>query len=654
MKKLLILLALPLLFNSCLKDDEDKFPKSASERLEAAVNEAIAVLQGAENGWRMELYPENERIYGGYTLFLKFNPDNSVVASSEYFGANNTKTSYYSIVAESGPVLAFDTHNEIIHFYSSPTTGAELGIGTSNGGLEGDFDFVVMEATADHVKLKGRKTNNYAYLYPLEAGVSWKSEMQSYVDAADKMDLIYTRCVADGITYPIDWEMRLNNFTSRVFRISYTPSVGEDGSVSTAEVIKAPFIFTETGIKFYSPLTIGNAAVSEMTFKENYYFESEDGSVKIYSPKPVHSNNRLTIDPTEITFSSATVNVTPTVGTDYYYLDVYEKSDLEGQSDKKIISSLITEMNSLVGKYTADDVVSQLGKKGAASKIFDDLSSETDYVVIGFGFVATENVVLATTDLFKKEFTTEKSPELDEAYAAWLGTWTVTSTSSTYTKKPLTFDVIFKQKVANASYSVEGWTASIFRDEPDQSPYFPVATFNEGGFYFANGQTFGKFNTSNGTATLTYCCFFTLAGKNYYSSQTEFKDGSPFVSLYGTMNSNKQSAVVKGAEVNYGDDGTATMDYADFMYLLDSGKGAMGVIPGEGFKYTTPEGEDTDFPIGPYTLKKKSPASSSVGKSRVSASFALTCFKSQGASLSEAQLSSVIGKPIAARAATFE
>ena len=95
MKKILILLALPLLFNSCLKDDEDKFSKSATERIEEAVKEAITVLQGAENGWRMELYPESERIYGGYTLFLKFNADNTVVASSENFAAGKTESSYY-------------------------------------------------------------------------------------------------------------------------------------------------------------------------------------------------------------------------------------------------------------------------------------------------------------------------------------------------------------------------------------------------------------------------------------------------------------------------------------------------------------------------------------------------------------------------------
>lgn len=237
----------------------------------------------------------------------------------------------------------------------------------------------------------------------------------------------------------------------------------------------------------------------------------------------------------------------------------------------------------------------------------DKASPSTEYITIAKVTDAAGNSTIKSATA-----TTESVGEASDAYKAWLGTWTVTSTSSVYTKKPLTFDVVFKQKVANVSYSVEGWTASIFRDQPDKSPYFPVATFNDGGFYFANGQTFGKFNLGEyGTGTLTYCCFFTLAGKNYYSSQTEFSDGTPFVSLYGTMNSDKQSAVVKGAEVEYSD-GNATMEYADFMYVLDSGNGAMGVIPGEGFKYSTPKGEDTDSPIGPYTMVKKGSATSAL------------------------------------------
>ena len=534
MKKILILLALPLLFNSCLKDDEDKFSKSATERIEEAVKEAITVLQGAENGWRMELYPEGERIYGGYTLFLKFNADNTVVASSENFAAGKTESSYYSVVAESGPVLAFDTNNDIIHFYSSPTTGAELGIGTSNGGLEGDSDFIVMEASADFVKLKGRKTNNYAYLYPIEAGVNWKTELQSYQDAAAKMDLIYTRCVVDGVTYPIDWEMTLNNFSSRVFRISYTPAPGDDGSVSTGEVIKAPFVFTETGLKFY------------------------------------------------------------------------EKADLEGESNMAIIKSLISEMNSLVGTYTADFVVSALGKKGAASEIFEDLSSETDHVVIGFGIVATENVVLATTDLFRKEFTTEKAPELDEAYAAWLGTWTVTSTTSMKSAKPISFDVTFSTKVANTNFALTGWAISAYRDR------FPaIATFDKetGYIMIQSYQEIGA--TGDGTVRyVALCRDKNVSGKYYYPV------GGSYVGLIGAIMSDGKGKVIGNELTLTGDVEAEVVMMDQFVYNGSNYLGKYNPTADSGFTAD-------DYPVGPFTLVKKSPAAAPVkGKAMLAGKFA--------------------------------
>lgn len=583
MKKLLILLALPLLFNSCLKDDEDKFPKSASERLEAAVNEAIAVLQGAENGWRMELYPENERIYGGYTLFLKFNPDNSVVASSEYFGANNTKTSYYSIVAESGPVLAFDTHNEIIHFYSSPTTGAELGIGTSNGGLEGDFDFVVMEATADHVKLKGRKTNNYAYLYPLEAGVSWKSEMQSYVDASDDMGLIYTRCVIDGTTYPIDPETMLNNFTSRVFRISYTPSeVGEDGSVASSELIKAPYICTKTGIKFYSPLTIAGKTITEMTFKENYYLENEDGSVRIYSPTPIHSNNKVTIGVSGITFSSATISLTPTVNSDYYYFAIYEKSAIANMNDKGLARSIMSELNTM----EPDEVLSNYCVKGAGSYPFEDqFTPETEYVVVALGVAVSEGILLGTTDIFKKEFTTAEMPPLNDDYSAWLGTWTVNSTSSEKTDSQLSFDVKIGVKVPNKTYTITGWSIASLRNS-----YSGIGTLtSDGKMTFAGQQTI---ETLPDGRKFTWICRFV------YSEGYNIITGVD-TAMTLTLDAGNNTAKGIGYSATHPQLGEWQVTTMEYFLLAATGGSYWPYGPASGFT-------EGDYPIGPYTLTKKS------------------------------------------------
>ena len=120
MKRLLILLGLPLVLSSCLLNEEDKF---ATERMNEAIEQAENVLQGAVNGWRVELYPEKSRIYGGYTMFLKFSSDGKVTAASENFDPAQTDESYYSVEPDNGPMLPFNTYNEIIHSIRMPGPG---------------------------------------------------------------------------------------------------------------------------------------------------------------------------------------------------------------------------------------------------------------------------------------------------------------------------------------------------------------------------------------------------------------------------------------------------------------------------------------------------------------------------------------------------
>jgi hypothetical protein len=48
--------------------------------METALKEYNTTLQSPANGWRMEYYGGLE--YGGYTMFLKFNPDNTVTESN--------------------------------------------------------------------------------------------------------------------------------------------------------------------------------------------------------------------------------------------------------------------------------------------------------------------------------------------------------------------------------------------------------------------------------------------------------------------------------------------------------------------------------------------------------------------------------------------
>ena len=96
-KYLIILLALPLIATSCLKDDEDKFDKSASERIQEFLDNTSKVLSEAPNGWVVEYYPSAEQEYGGLRMYMKFDASkNEVTVASEAGASDETAKSYYS------------------------------------------------------------------------------------------------------------------------------------------------------------------------------------------------------------------------------------------------------------------------------------------------------------------------------------------------------------------------------------------------------------------------------------------------------------------------------------------------------------------------------------------------------------------------------
>lgn len=53
MKKIVIILLLPLLLGSCFKDNEDIFDSPAAERIAQALREYQEVLVSSEYGWSM-------------------------------------------------------------------------------------------------------------------------------------------------------------------------------------------------------------------------------------------------------------------------------------------------------------------------------------------------------------------------------------------------------------------------------------------------------------------------------------------------------------------------------------------------------------------------------------------------------------------------
>lgn len=62
MKKIVIILLLPLLLGSCFKDNEDIFDSPAAERIAQALREYQEALVSSEYGWSMDTTRKDHRL----------------------------------------------------------------------------------------------------------------------------------------------------------------------------------------------------------------------------------------------------------------------------------------------------------------------------------------------------------------------------------------------------------------------------------------------------------------------------------------------------------------------------------------------------------------------------------------------------------------
>ena len=148
-----------LLFQSCLKDQEDVFDESSAARMENYLNEAQRVLMSAENGWILEYYPETNRKYGGFTYTLKFTKDEAEVRSE--VNPDQKEKCLYAMKTNNGPELSFDTYSPMMHFVATPSSKLYEAYG-------GDFEFVIDSIGQDAIKFHGKRSQNVMYMHRLK------------------------------------------------------------------------------------------------------------------------------------------------------------------------------------------------------------------------------------------------------------------------------------------------------------------------------------------------------------------------------------------------------------------------------------------------------------------------------------------------------
>lgn len=232
-----------LSLQSCLHDDDEIFDKPAAERINEAVANIKEVLTSSQEGWVMHYYVGREYAYGGLNLAMKFTDGkvqmyNETAKKSD--GSYKSVVSTYKITRDQGPVLAFDTYNDLLHVYGDPAGSGP----TDVDGWEADYEFVIMNISEDQntITLQGKKFNNTIVLERLNRPVA------EYFDAATKMAESLTN--AGIIAYTVGDKKAKFYPGSSEYSVKYVDDKGEVASLTV------PYTSTDKGVLFNEPIEL--------------------------------------------------------------------------------------------------------------------------------------------------------------------------------------------------------------------------------------------------------------------------------------------------------------------------------------------------------------------------------------------------------------
>lgn len=247
---------------SCLKDDKANFSGSPAARLDEAVKENKQILESAPNGWSLGYYAGRNYSGPGFTLTLKFK-DGKAYIMGDNKDATTIGVSEYDVVKDQGVVLTFPTYNSVIHELAGASQGYPEG-------LQGDYEFAILEANANFIRLRGKKWKNEMILTPI------KNQTQE-----EFIQKVFT--IREGMT--------TNNYHFILGKD--TLSAGEvnvDTRRLTAKINNVSYDLaynlTDTGLNLSSPIKIGAKEYSSFTWNEaDKSFNNGELSIRLYIPK---------------------------------------------------------------------------------------------------------------------------------------------------------------------------------------------------------------------------------------------------------------------------------------------------------------------------------------------------------------------------------
>lgn len=279
----------------------------------------------------------------------------------------------------------------------------------------------------------------------------------------------------------------------------------------------------------------------------------------------------FTFEISDVTGTEAVVKVTPERNDVMYYYDILPVSTMTKYTEAQIIESLNSEGTLVDHCLYGEDTYT-----------FTGLKHLNKYCV--FAFVFDEDS--GAGKFSYKEFTTQApSDEVQDNYKKWIGMWTVTSTSSEVSGKPLSFDIVVSEKKFCESYNVQGWGISIARMLATEAKF----DMETGYMYFENAYQVSKYADSEISGWICHFGRFNH-GDGYYM----VTEGGIVTMIARLEDENGGKAV--GNE--FYADSEKPYQFSCLDYFLYAGGTIYNFSPASQYL-------NGDFPIGPYTIKKK-------------------------------------------------
>lgn len=289
MKKILfniswVLSAAAMLLVGCKFEQDDFFDESAALRIQHTNNKIQDILcEQSTNGhgWVMQYFVAGTDDYDfpGYNLFAKFEKSGKVTLASDHRylrGGQANKfteaTSLYQMLAEEGPVISFNSWNDVLSVFADPVdpSKAPSQIINNGEGMRGDYNLVVMSYGKDEIILRGERYSALSRLIPCDC--PW-DEYLAKTDAARKL-YGNSSMVAYYVTDAVD-TLYLVNLNSGF------PVLGERITDPLTKVV-TPIVFTPTGFRLERERTFNEHPYQELTVSEdNTKLLSEDGNVQV-------------------------------------------------------------------------------------------------------------------------------------------------------------------------------------------------------------------------------------------------------------------------------------------------------------------------------------------------------------------------------------